>query len=303
MIEFISHLLSKNFLIKKPKEFLENLFEKEELSERLSLIFEHRKFVVNILGDKPKLFFNDWVKNKTLKEYPMKRKAPVSFKFDVKKDKLSNNDEKLNPNRVGHDKRQVLSIIDKNLWDKAKWKGFGFFKDLSGMEIFIVYENEENGKKIFDDWINRVGKEDKDELIKITIVKGVDKKNPFWYRVHISYNIDKKTFQPGNLFISASKILEVGASSSKNLDNLINNFDILKQYRLCPGKIIDNGKIKPYSDREILKRTLFVKNAWEIGEHDFDSVVIRKNDSPIIPDDIEDVPVLKLLKKRNEKEL
>jgi hypothetical protein len=276
MIKFISHLLSKNFLIKKPKEFLENLFEKEELSERLSLIFEHRKFVVNILGDKPKLLFNDWIE-----------------------DKLSNNDEKLNPNRVGHDKRQVLSIIDKNLWDKAKWKGFGFFKDLSGMGIFIVYENEEAGKKIFDDWINRVGKEDKDELIKITIVKGVDKKNPFWYRVHISKNIDKKTFQPGNLLISASKILEVGASSSKNLDNLINNFDILKQYRLCPAKIIDNGKIKPYSDWEILKRTLFVKNAWEIGEHDLDRVVIKKNDSPIIPDDIEDVPVLKLLKKND----
>jgi len=106
---------------------------------------------------------------------------------------LIKDDKKLNPNRVGHDKRQVLSIIDKNLWDKAKWKGFGFFKDLSGMGIFIVYENEETGKKIFDDWINRVGKEDKDELIKITIVKGVDKKNPFWYRVHISYNIDKKT--------------------------------------------------------------------------------------------------------------
>lgn len=296
MIKFISHLLSKNFLIKKPKEFLENLFEKEELSERLSLVFEHRKFVINILGDKPKLLFNDWIKNKTLKEYPMKRKAPVSFKFEVKEDKLSNNDEKLNPNRVGHDKRKALSIIDKNLWDKAKWKGFGFFKDLSGMGIFIVYENEEVGKKIFDDWINRVGKEDKDELIKITIVKGVDKKNPFRYRVHISNNIDKKTFQPGNLLISASKILEVGASSSKNLDNLINNFDILKQYRLCPAKIIDNGKIKPYSDWEILKRALFVKNAWEIGEHDLDRVVIKKNDSPIIPSDIEDVPILKLLK-------
>jgi len=303
MMEFIIHLLSKNFFIKKPKDFLENLFEKEELNERLSLIFEHRKFVVNVLGDKPKLLFNDWIKNGTLKEYPMKRKTPVSFEFEEKKEKLSNNDTKLDPDKVGHDKRKVFSIIDTNLWDQAKWKGFGFFKDSSSMGIFIVYENEEAGRKIFEDWINRVGKEDKDELIKITIVKGVDKKNPFWYRVHISINIDKKTFQPGNLLISASKILEVGANSSKNLDDLINYFDILKQYRLCPAKIIDNGKIEPYSDREILKRTLFVKSAWEIGEHDFDCVVIRKNDSPIIPDDIEDVPVLKLLKKKNEQEL
>ena len=303
MIKFISHLLSKNFLIKKPKEFLENLFEKEELSERLSLIFEHRKFVVNILGDKPKFLFNDWIRNKNLKEYPMKRKTPVVFQFKENENKLIKDDEKLNPNRVEHNKRKVLSIIDNNLWDKAKWKGFGFFKDLTGMGIFILFENEEAGKKIFDDWINRVGKEDNDELIKITIVKGVDKKNPFWYRVHISNNIDRRSFHPGNLVISSSKILYVDANSSKNLDNLINYFSILKQYRLCPAKIINNAKIKPYSDKGILKKTLYIKNAWEIGEYDLDRVVIRKNDLPIIPGDIEDAPVLKLIKKKNEKEL
>ena len=76
----------------------------------------------------------------------------------------------------------------------------------------------------------------------------------------------------------------------------------MKQYRLCPAKIIDNGKIEPYFDRAILKRTLYIKNAWEIGEHDLDRDVIKKNDSPIIPNDISDVPVLKLLKKKNEQE-
>ena len=302
MLEFISHLLAKNFFINNPTEYLEKLFKKEELNERLSLIFEHRNFVINILGDKPKLLLNDWIENKALKEYPMKRKTPVLFNFKEKKEKLINNDDKYNPEKVGHDKRKVFSIIDTYLWDQAKWKGFGFFVEPLGMGIFIAYENEETGKKIFDNWIKRVGKEDKNELIKITIVKGVDKNNPFRYRVHISSNIDEKSFQSVNLFVLTSRIHEMNASSSTNLNNLINSFNTLKQYRLCPAKLIDNGKIEPYFDRAILKRTLYIKNAWEIGEHDLERVVIKKNDSPIIPNDISDVPVLKLLKKKNEQE-
>lgn len=299
MLEFISNLLAKNFVIDKPKEYLENLFKKEELHERLSLIFEHRNFVVNVLGDEPKLFLNDWVEGKPLKEFPPRRKTPISFKFEEQKESGESND-KFNPDKVGHDKRKVFSVIDTNLWDQAKWKGFGFLGDPSSLGIFLAFGNEEAGKKIFDNWIKKVGKEDKNEEIKITIIKGVDKNNPYWYRVHISSNINTKSFQSGDLYIFASRFHEMNASTPTNLDYMIKGFNFFRQYKLCPAKITNDGKVEPFFDKAILKRSLFVKNAWEIGEYDLDFVVIKKGDSPIIPNDVVDAPVLKVLKRKDE---
>lgn len=300
MLEFISNLLAVNFFIDKPKEYLENLFKNEELHERLSLIFEHRNFTVNILGDNPKLFLSDWIENKSFKAFTFKRKIPISFKHVAQKVETEKDKQEFNLDKVGHNKRKVFSIIDISVWDKAKWKGFGFFGDASGLGIFLAYEDGNAGKKIFDNWIKKVGKEDREEQIRITIIKGVDKKNPFWYRVHISSNVDKQELKSGQLFISASRFHEMNANSSTNLDNLINGFDTLKQYRLCPARILDSGKIEPYFDRAILKKSLYVKNAWEIGEHDLDNVVIKKGDLPIIPDSVKNAPILKILKKKNE---
>ena len=301
MLEFASNLLATNFVMQDPKKYLEKLFAKEEIHERLSLIFEHRNFTVNILGDKSKYFFGDWVDNTSLKEYPFKRKKPISFDLKEQEVKTENNETKFDPSNVAHNKRTVFSIIDTTVWDKAKWKGFGFFGDSSGLGIFLAYEDENAGKKIFDNWIKKVGKVDKDEQIKITIIKGVDKANPFWYRVHISSNIGDKEFKSGNLFISASRFHEMNANSSTNLVNLINGYKTIKQYRLCPAKIIDikTGKIEPYFDKAILKKELHIKNAWEIGEHDLDNVVIKKGDSPIIPKSEKDAPVLKVLQSKN----
>lgn len=282
-----------------PKEYLDNLFKNEEASERLSLILEHRNFTINVLGENPKLFLNDWIKTKTFKEYPMKRKFPIIYEHDEQKEILHSESE-FNPENISHDKMKVFSVIDVNLWDQAKWKGFGFFVDSLGLGIFMAFENIEAGKEIFDNWIRRFSSEDKDELINITIVKGVDKNNPFWYRVLISSNIDKGPFKSNSLFVTA-RYHEMNTNCSQNLDNLISSYNVLKQFRLCPAEIIDDGKdIKPYLNKAILKRTLFVRNAWEIGDNDLESIVIRKGDSPLIPNDVVDAPILKVLKRKAE---
>lgn len=91
-------------------------------------------------------------------------------------------------------------------------------------------------------------------------------------------------------------------NSPINLDNLIKEFNRLKKYRLCPAKINENGKtIEPYFDKGILKRILNVKNAWEIGENDFDCVAIKENDNPVIPEGNNHVPILDVLKRKNKK--
>jgi hypothetical protein len=49
---------------------------------------------------------------------------------------------------------------------------------------------------------------------------------------------------------------------------------------------------------QILKRNLHVRQAWEIGRKDKDSVGILDDDDPIIPGDQPNAPVLDLLRWR-----
>lgn len=299
LLKFVSQILVENFMIKEAKEYLEKLFKREEVGERVSLVLEHRNFELSVLGDNSKFFLDDWTRGETFKEYPMKRKIAVAYEFDKK---AEGERSKHNIDTDRHDGRKVFSVIDANLWDQAKWRGFGFLGDSSGVAAFIAYEDIEAGKKIFDNWIKRFGKEDMAEEIRIAIIKGVDKTNPFWYRVHVSSNLRKEAIGTENLIVSLSRFHEMNARSFQNIDLLIDGYNIEKQFRLLPAQINSDGTgIKPYLDRAILKRTLIVKNAWEVGENDLDSAVIKAGDSPVIPEGVKNPPVFKLLSKKGRR--
>ena len=83
MLRLITDILAKHFVSKDIEYFVSNLFEKEEVNERLSLIIAHRNFVINLLGDTPKLFFNDWQSYVKPAEYISTRKTPISYNLDI----------------------------------------------------------------------------------------------------------------------------------------------------------------------------------------------------------------------------
>lgn len=83
-----------------------------------------------------------------------------------------------------------------------------------------------------------------------------------------------------------------------NLTNLIAGYQHYKKYVLIPAQIDDDMKVKPYPELGILKAELKIINAWTIGIHDFERVVITKDDNPIIPDDIPDAPIIEVLKEK-----
>lgn len=299
MIDFTSHLLFNNFFIKDPLDYIQNLFEKEELNERLSLIFYHRNFSLNILGNQPKFFLKDWLNKAAVHEYPLKRQSPVLFHIeDIKRNTFGKDNMKLN--NVTHDKRRVLSLIDDELWKKAGWIGFGVRSHpIHGLGIMLGFKNGDIGQKIFNKWIERVGINDKEELIRISIVRGINKDNPNYYRVLVTANIDKNLNNKEELTLVTARIHEMEPNDSKSLEYLINEFNSRKEYKLYPaGKIYEKNGFEPYFSKGILKRELNIRHAWEVSEQDIESVAIKENDKPIIPKNIIDAPVLKLLKKK-----
>ncbi len=296
VVNLIIDIITRKFIAKDIELYVKNIFQKEEVLERLYLIFEHINFSTNLLGDAPKLIFSDWVSYLKPTEYISKRKTPIHFNLDA--EKINEICQENDMNKVRHDEIKTHSVIDVPQWDKANWKGFGFlFHPQNGLGIILAYENADDGEKIFDRWINAYGEEDKLDSIKITIIRGVNKSHPHRYRVHISANIDtNNSHQSNKLFVVSSRIHEMNASSPQNLNNLIGLFNATKKYRLYPAKInLDGGGIDPIFSKSILKTTLIIREAWEIGENDLDRVVIKVNDNPIIPEGKSKAPVLKIL--------
>jgi hypothetical protein len=294
-----SNIIGCKFIVKFTIEhFVSNIFEKEEVNERLSIIIAHRNFVINLLGEAPKLFFNDWQSYVKPAEYISTRKTPISYDLDIKEAKKEF--QKKDMNRIRHDEIKTQSVIDLPLWNEAQWKGFGFLlHPQEGFGIILAYENGDAGIKIFNKWINKIGKEDKSNLIRIAIIKGIDKNNPHWYRVHISANMENEdSLHSKKFFVVVPIFHEMTANSPKNLNNLISLFRSKKEYKLYPARMSTNGKgIEPFYDKSILKTNLTIKDAWEIGENDLDRVVIKKSDVPIIPEGNTNAPILKILNK------
>lgn len=299
MIELTSRILFENFFVKDSLRFLENLFKKEEVHERTALIFEHRNFTISILGDRPKLFFENW-KKPSIKSYESKRLEPLNYS--------SNEDEKeimikahngLEQDR--HDERKVLSIIEDRFWNQAHWKGFGpFYAPNVGFGIFLAFENGDAGKAIFDNWIKKFGKEDKEDKIKITIVKGTNKHNPYWYRVHITSNIEKEQSKE-RYFSVTSRFHEMTPHNHENLNKIESCLKRSKNFGFFPAKMSPDGSnIEPYLDKAIVIHNIEIKYAWEIGLNDYANSAIKKDDDPYIPNNIENAPVLKLIEKLKE---
>lgn len=300
LIRIITQILTDCFLIKDEKH-LEYLFKEEEISRRLSLTLNHFGALSAILGDNPKLFLRDWIKNET-PDYKNRRKESIRFKTEKFAEVGEEENISAPDAEVPHSKMKFNSIIDIKLWSKAHWQAFGTGEDNWGLLILLGFKNKESTIKLFKELKEILGNKDIEDKLKITIIRGIDKSNTNHYRVHISNNIDQSQMKEGNYYTTASKYHDMIPASSKNLDNAIKGYEKHKWYRLVPGYIIGENteNVQPMFDFAIIKEHLHIKEAWQIGINDPDSVVISKTDNPVIPQGIEDAPIIDLLKRKNE---
>lgn len=298
IVEFSSRIIANNFFSNDFEGHLTNLFKHEELNERLSFVYEHRNFTKSVLGDYPKFFFKDWSKDK--KEFYLKRNKLISFTIKHNQEGIfENSSNTFTQSR--HDENKVISIIQDKFWNKATWKGFGpFFAPHIGFGLFLAFENGDAGKAIFEDWIKRFGKEDKNDIIKITIIKGVNKRNPYWYKVHISANIQSQLFDSRERYISVTaRFHQMTPDNPLNIQRIEQAIGINRKFLFCPAEITKDGKdVEPFFEKAIIKNSIDIINAWELGINDPAGVVIHNDDDPIIPSEVKNAPVLEILRKR-----
>ena len=297
MLEFSGHVVESCFAFENPQKQMDRIFKDEELFNRLGFAFEHAKSMNNILGDTPKISISDWEKHTKAQHYENTRPSRLIFnnsnRFDTD-DKAENFDF----DSVGHDKREVFSVIDNRLWDKAAWQGFGFFIDNSGPALFLGFENGDIGKQIFVGWS---GIETLSNRLSIAIIKGVDERNPDSYRVNIGSKIDKTGLREKSVFSTISRFHELTPQTGKNLSNIELFLSKLEEIRIFPATMND---FKPTICQSIhITAKVSVVNAWELSLNNLESLVIFGDDKPVIPPGIENPPILEVLaaaKERNK---
>lgn len=200
-----------------------------------------------------------------------------------------------------HDELVIRSVIDSNLWDKAKWKGL-MFGQSPGMPpiLALMFSDAAYGEAIFRQWHERFGKDDSEDTLRITIIRGIDRKHPHHYRAHISHELDTALAGLGKPIMNVARMTTMMPSDSRNLERFLDLYRLMGIYFLTAAIIGNDGAPEFRLDLAITKRKLSVKDAWTIGEHDFDVSGIRSEDDPIIPDGEIDPPIRKVMELRSK---
>ena len=172
------------------KEFLEALVGEERGFGRALLASNIKTVIGNILGNEPKLRMSDWKRDGAETElFPLKRgepwdhdKAGAAEPVETSRPTPGTSEvpaELRDVERMTHRDRRVLSLINVDLWNKAKWMGTGYITSENPAELpflLLMFDNPEAAVDIFAGWRDSLGPEDAKEQLRVSIVTGVEPK-------------------------------------------------------------------------------------------------------------------------------
>lgn len=198
----------------------------------------------------------------------------------------------------------VNSIINLQYWDKAKWKGVMFlnfpYNDFPPM-LSLVYRND-IAIQIFKEWISEIGTNDTEDKIKIGIIKGINKKYPYWYRVIIgtdptnNFEVKGKKVVISNL----NRLHTMEATTDENLKRFEESLKVSPVFTIFPS-IMNSTSCEPSMKHDYAinkkKSSIIICNAWEIKKDDyFLYSAVMPNDDPVIPKGFENAPIIEMIK-------
>jgi len=263
-----------------------------------------------IFGDRNRLTIDDWI-NEGDTTYQVKRLTPwlpsqtepASDKSEALKYGEGDPPEGMfDFERMKHSDLRVFSPIDKRKWDEAAWKALYFMTVPDAEDIppvlALSFMNREAAVGIFEGWRSRFGLEDRENGLRVAIIKGVTISNPQAYAVVVGPTLDKAPSTKGLTFSSVCRYMIMNPSNSRNLDAFLAEFRRHRSYAFIPAHLPRlDAEPEPIFDVAMGKFDLVVREAWQIGENDPDGVVLDLNDPPVIPMDEANPPVLKALKR------
>jgi len=292
--------------------YFEKLFRDEEAMSRAMCIASVGRSTKNILGNKPKMRISDWIEEAG-EAFPLRRTVPWNAGTaptpSIKKPTTFGTGnppaELVNAEKHKHRDRRIVSLIDIPLWDKAGWKGTGYVEHPDQRVpplMALLFKYEAVGLQIFTGLRRELGIKDKTGRLRVSIITGIDRDNSAHYRIVIGSNLDWNSLPEGAHVVTVTRIQTMTPDTSANLDRFLSKYRRDGAYFLAPGHVEQDATTPDFEPQlAILTSHLNVRPAWEIAENDPDLSGIREDDNVIIPDGITDAPILKTIKRIEER--
>ena len=315
---FISHIA----IISDVKKYFEKVAGEERGFVRALVYSEASLAQENLFGNDPKVLIGDWKPEGEAKSYPLTRSVEWIEGVELKQMPLPADDREYDTLVQGeaemraqfvrsmetskHSQRQIVSLIDIPLWNRGSWRATMFYFDPDKAPYPILalgFEDRAAATQIFKGLINQLGEVDKDNKLRIVIVRGIRKDNPAAYRVVVGANIDRA--EAGNrivVMVTRNNVME--PTTTENLDRFLDLIESLPEYLLAPAHYnseADESSIGLHL--AIQKSGVVVRNAWNIAMDDVDVMGLSPDDDPVVPAGVENPPcreVLAFLKSRQQ---
>lgn len=298
-----------------PIDSLEELFAKHRAQDRSFLVTHTPIAMSDLLGSSPKYHLENWseylgepVPLKRLEQWHIEKVGAASVETTNKKFKVDDGAlSDFDVERFKHSDVTVMSPINFTQWDKAGWCGVAslVWKDNQQIpDLILTFTDPGAPIKIFRGWQKRVGAVDSEDWIGVTIITGIDADNPMNYRVVLGVNEDfvKGSHGENGLLSSVFRMKDVTPENDTNIKRFIEAYKETGRYRLAPGLLVPGEQMpRLASNLAIEKRSLRVVPAWQIGTGDLLAAAMGGIDNPLIPSDIENAPILELLRSASTK--
>lgn len=292
VIQVLATIISQNISFLDSDKFFNIKEQKEKIGERLAVFAMHRNDIKNALLINQKLILDDWAIEKD-EAYP----------HHMQDDGVN---EKSNVGKQAQD--LITDTIDVSLWNQAKWKGCGYMISYDHSEppiMIFLFEDMDAAKKIFEKWENDYRNQKLN--LQITIITGIDKSNPYWYKVLLAPSINRikdMDGENGRYVLMTSRYHLMQAQGSTNLSLLKADFDRFHFVGISACGI-ENGQMTNNPQKRYPKvipiKDIVFREAWTIAENTLEQVAIQASDNPIIPEAHKnDAPVVKVLEKRRK---
>jgi hypothetical protein len=297
IVEIVCHFA----IVRDVEKWLTKIADSERGFTRALVFSDMLTANCNVFGDNPSIRISDHFKKDAREFAPMRTAALI--KRDVPEPEVDTNpkygkgdppDNFSKPEEMKHTDRTVLSPIQLDLWNKAGWHGTAFMvhPQLPGPLLALHFKDADAARRIFEDWRERWGREGSDENVRISIITGVTKSEPFAYSMHVAPVFRAGSVEKGKTFLSLSRYMRLNATTPDNLNNFLLAYREVGEFGLVPAITPAGQKFpEPLYDLIQPRRKLEVRPAWTIEEHDPDLSVLQDDDDPFVPDDQFDPPV------------
>lgn len=308
IFETIAFILANYIAVDDLKNILEELFKKEKAMDRSLNFLTSLVTLGNVLGYQPKRSISDWISGE-LTAYPYEPDENRVLRFEGIKDQpkiKDDNQEMPDWESISHADMETLSIVDEPLWVEARWGGLLFAIDtrpipLQAPIIALMFWDGEKAKEVFKRWEEAYGK-NLEEHMSLTILKGINKLEPYWYRMVINPKFPEIDDHGAMKYTVVSRCTTMTPSNPTNLNNFLKSYEKFGHFDIIPAKGGEGqGQPQLYFKNSFTFKEINVRYAWEVGLQDLERSGIDDEFEPYIPVDVENAPILEIFKERINK--